>query len=293
MLSILIPVYNYNVYPLVSELHKQCLESKIDFEIIVYNDGGTQFEYENLKIKEFACCNYISSSKNIGRTQARNTLSNSAKFQHLLFLDADVIPSTSFFIKNYLHYITESNYDVLIGGCSYKIESLNENNHLRFHYGIKREQQSALTRNQKKYGYILSGNMLIKKNVFESVNYKDATKYYGMDIFLSYNLMINRNTVYHIDNSIYHLGLENDVVFFDKCLSSVKSRKETLLHMPRIEEINSLIKYYKILNKYKVIGFVKLFFLVLEPLLKKIILKNKPSLICLDLYRLGYMSTLK
>ncbi|MBA4318237.1 MAG: hypothetical protein C0412_07535 [Flavobacterium sp.] len=293
MLSILIPVYNYNAYPLVSELHKQCLECGINFEILVFNDGGTQFENENLKIREFVYCTYISSSKNIGRTQARNTLSNSAKFQSLLFLDADVIPSTSFFIKNYLHYITESNYDVLIGGCSYKIESMNENNHLRFYYGTKREQQSAVSRNQKKYVYILSGNMLIKKNVFESVNYKDATKYYGMDIFLSYNLMINRNTVYHIDNNIYHLGLENDAVFFEKCLSSVKSRKETLLNMPRIEEINSLIKYYKILNRFKIIGLAKLFFLTLEPLLKKLILKKNPYLVCLDLYRLGYMSTLK
>ncbi|MDP3441522.1 MAG: glycosyltransferase family A protein, partial [Ignavibacteria bacterium] len=109
MLSILIPVYNYNAYPLASELHKQCLECEINFEILVFNDGGTQFENENLKIREFVYCTYIFSSKNIGRTQARNTLSNSAKFQSLLFLDADVIPSTSFFIKNYLHYITESN----------------------------------------------------------------------------------------------------------------------------------------------------------------------------------------
>lgn len=293
MLSILIPVYNYNVYPLVSELHKQCLECGINFEILVYNDGGTLFENENLKIKEFVDCNYISSYNNIGRTQARNTLSTYAKFQSLLFLDADVIPSTNIFIKNYMCYILESNYDVVIGGCSYKIESLKENNHLRFYYGIKREQQSALTRNQKKYAYILSGNMLIKKNIFEKVNYKDATKYYGMDIFLSYNLMINGNTVYHIDNSIYHLGLENDAVFFEKCLSSVKSRKETLLIMPRIEEINSLLKYYKILNRYKIIGLAKLFFLALEPLLKKLILKKNPYLVCLDLYRLGYMSTLK
>lgn len=293
MLSILIPVYNYNVYPLVSELYKQCLECEIEFEIIVYNDGGTQFEHENLKIKELVYCNYISSSKNKGRTQARNTLSNSAKFQCLLFLDADVIPSTNLFIKNYLDCILESNYDVLIGGCSYKIESLNEHNHLRFYYGTKREQQSALTRNQKKYAYILSGNMLIKKKVFESVNYKEAEKYYGMDIFLSYNLMMNRNTVYHIDNSVYHLGLENDTVFFEKCLASVKSRKETLLHMPRIEEINSLIKYYKILNKYKITGLTKLLFLLLKPLLKKLILKKHPYLVCLDLYRLGYMSTLK
>jgi hypothetical protein len=29
MLSILIPIYNYNAYPLVKELHSQCLEARL------------------------------------------------------------------------------------------------------------------------------------------------------------------------------------------------------------------------------------------------------------------------
>ena len=40
MLSILIPIYNYNSYPLVQELHKQCLESDIDFEILCQDDAS-------------------------------------------------------------------------------------------------------------------------------------------------------------------------------------------------------------------------------------------------------------
>jgi hypothetical protein len=293
VLSILIPTYNYNVIPLVSELHKQCLECGIDFEIIVFNDGGTLFENENLNVSEFNNCKYVSSTINIGRTQARKTLSNNAKYNLLLFLDADVLPTTNNFIKNYINTIVARDYDVIIGGCSYKIESLKKENNLRYFYGVKREQQTALKRNQKKYTYVLSGNMIIKKKVFEEVNYKEITKYYGMDIFLSYKLMINGNSVFHIDNSIFHLGLENDTTFFDKCLSSVKSRKETLLDMPRIEEINSLLKYYKILKKYKICGLIKTMFLIFEPLLKKLIFKKTTSLVSLDLYRLGYMTTLK
>jgi hypothetical protein len=293
VLSILIPTYNYNVIPLVSELHKQCSECGINFEIVAFSDGGVLFENENQVINSFSNCKYIISSINIGRTQARKILSNNAKYNHLLFLDADVFPSTNNFIKNYINTITASDYDVIMGGCSYKVESLRKENNLRYLYGVKREQQTAFKRNQKKYTYVLSGNMLIKKKVFEEVNYKEITKYYGMDIFLSYNLMINRNSVFHIDNSIFHLGLENNTVFFEKCLSSVKSRKETLLGMPRIEEINSLLKYYKILEKYKISGLIKIIFLIFEPLLKKLILKKTTSLVSLDLYRLGYMTTLK
>ena len=49
MLSILIPTYNYNVYPLVSELQRQCLESKIEFEILCQDDASKLL---NLKIKK-------------------------------------------------------------------------------------------------------------------------------------------------------------------------------------------------------------------------------------------------
>jgi hypothetical protein len=293
MLSILIPTYNYNVVPLVLELYKQCLECEIDFEIIVFSDGGILFENENLNVREFSNCKYISSTINIGRTQARKTLSNNAKYNLLLFLDADVFPTTNNFIKNYIDTISSNDYDVIMGGCSYKIESLRKENNLRYFYGVKREQQTALKRNQKKYAYVLSGNMIIKKNVFEEVNYKEVTKYYGMDIFLSYNLMINRNSVFHIDNSTFHFGLENDTVFFDKCLSSLKSRKETLLDMPRIEEINSLLKYYKILKKYRLLPIAIVCFRIFRPILKKLILNKNPNLQCFDFYRLGYLCSLK
>lgn len=47
MLSILIPTYNYNVVPLVLELQKQCLEYKIHFEIIVFDDGSNRYIEDN------------------------------------------------------------------------------------------------------------------------------------------------------------------------------------------------------------------------------------------------------
>ena len=40
MISILIPTYNYNIVPLVNELYKQVTKEKIDFEILVYDDGS-------------------------------------------------------------------------------------------------------------------------------------------------------------------------------------------------------------------------------------------------------------
>jgi len=67
MLSILIPTFNYNIVKLVKDLHQQALEQYIDFEIIVMEDGSTQFLVENKEIEKFKNCKYIVLDNNIGR----------------------------------------------------------------------------------------------------------------------------------------------------------------------------------------------------------------------------------
>jgi hypothetical protein len=57
MLSILIPIYNYNAYPLVKEL--QCLEATIDFEIFCIDDASNEYESNNNPIQFISNCIYI------------------------------------------------------------------------------------------------------------------------------------------------------------------------------------------------------------------------------------------
>ena len=42
MLSILIPTYNYDVFPLVENIHRQCKEATIDFEILINDDASKE-----------------------------------------------------------------------------------------------------------------------------------------------------------------------------------------------------------------------------------------------------------
>ena len=91
MLSILIPTYNYNIFPLVTELVNQAKVLKIEFEIITIDDGSNQFQIENHKINHLENCSYTVLSNNIGRSSIRNLLAKKAKFKWLLFLDADGI----------------------------------------------------------------------------------------------------------------------------------------------------------------------------------------------------------
>ena len=74
MLSVLIPVYNYNVTKLVGDLHAQLVESMADFEIIVMEDGSTRCTEQNATLATLDNCHYVTLGHNMGRSAIRNRL---------------------------------------------------------------------------------------------------------------------------------------------------------------------------------------------------------------------------
>lgn len=292
MLSILIPTYNYSVVALVQELYRQAQDAGIVFEIIVIDDHSEpQYREGNRTISTLSHCKYLEKEINLGRTLSRKSLAELAAYDTLLFVDADIIPVSDSFIKRYLPFINSS--EVAFGGVAYKTTEYDRNVSLRAKYGRCREEKSAVQRQMYPYGSILSGNMLIPKKIFLENNYKESSKFYGMDIFFAYSLFRNKVNIQHIDNPVFHLGLEDNTVFFEKCLASVRSRKKLLSEAEGIEEINSLLKHYKKLKRFGIAPLAGLLFNMTEPLLKKMILKKDPSLFCLDIYRLGYICSIK
>ena len=85
MISILIPLYNYNVFPLVEVLFNQAEQLSTPYEIIIFDDASTITFEENRKITKFKNTSYEVSKKNIGRTAARDYLGNKAAYDWLLF----------------------------------------------------------------------------------------------------------------------------------------------------------------------------------------------------------------
>ena len=72
MISILIPCYNFNAYPLVLKLEKQALLIGVNFEIICCDDGSFSLKNEgNQKINLLTNSKFIELKKNIGRIQNR------------------------------------------------------------------------------------------------------------------------------------------------------------------------------------------------------------------------------
>ena len=89
MLSILIPIYNYDVTQLVTQLHQQATATHQPFEIITIEDGSVKHIAENDLLRDLPNVTHIVREKNIGRSAIRNQLADMAQYDYLLFIDCD------------------------------------------------------------------------------------------------------------------------------------------------------------------------------------------------------------
>jgi len=288
MLSILIPVYNYDIRALVNTIHKQLIQSDIEFEIIVGEDSPkNHIESINKEIKKLKNTQYTSNKQNIGRVATRQQLAEKAIYRWLLFLDADVMPKSEKFIINYLKFIN-SNYRVIYGGFYYKTEKPDVNRVLRWKYGRSKEQLKAVKRNISPYRVVISANMLIKKQTFLDLNSRITRKGYGYDNYFGAKLKEHAIKIFHIDNEVIHLGLECNEIYLKKIESAI----ETLLNLYENNELknseNSLLKAYHKLKPLGLIGLIVWLFKKFRKNLKSNILGPNPNIQLLQFYKLAY-----
>ena len=292
MLSILIPTYNYDVHELVKVLNKQAQDAKIEFEILVLDDGSQKFKTENNKINEFQFCTYEILNVNIGRSAIRNLLAKKATFENLLFLDSDTIPIGPNFISNYLLQITTEE-KIVSGGILYTNSKPKESQSLRWKYGNSREALSAKSRKESPYLRLLTLNFMIKKSVFEKVSFNEKIpNLRHEDTLFSYNIKQQNILVEHFQNPVYHLGLDDFEV-------AIKKENESLIALKFLVE-NQLIPYNYIslsklfytLKKMHLVFLLKVFYNATKPLLLKNLASKNPSLFIFDMYRLGYFGSL-
>lgn len=289
MLSILIPTYNYNVVPLVNELHKQCIENNIEFEIIALDDkSSSNIISINSSINKLKFTNYELSEKNNGIAVTRQLLVNKSKYSWVLLIDADMKLKDSFYISKYIRSI-EQDYEVVFGGIKYKKKPSNLNSLLRWKYGKTYEAVIAIKRNKTPYKLTSAANMLIKKNVYNNFELDSIGNSYGMDIYFGPQLKLKQVPVLHIDNGIYHLGLESSIKYLEK----VELGARTLLNLYNKKKIkeheNDLLKSFLFSKKTGLNYIFSRLFKTLKLVIKKNLLSENPIIILLQFYKIFYI----
>ncbi len=290
MLSILIPVYNYNITKLVSDLHEQGVNSLVDFEILVMEDGSTDFLEENMKVGELPYCRYLISAKNMGRSGIRNKLADEARYRQLLFIDCDAEVCNPHFVENYLAFRNED--CIVIGGTAYDPEEKNPDYSLRLAYGREREACPAKDREKRKYNNLATFNFLISKSIFEQVRFDETIRGYGHeDTLFGHQLHKLGYEFIQIENPLIHRGLDDNETFLRKTKEAVRSLY--LLYetgrYPFLAEESRLLYNYLRLRKMKLCGLMSWVYKRSKKRLEEKLFSASPSLFDYDLYKLLYL----
>lgn len=278
MLSILIPTFNINIYPLAKELAKQASGIGIDFEIICIDDGSKSvLNRSNDNINSIENCIFKELQENIGRSSIRNLLSQEAKYDNLLFIDAGNFPESKHFVKSYIDEI--NNYSVISGGMLPLKSPPKKPYKIRWLFTKIRESKN-----------LCSSNFLIKKEVITKFPFDQTIREYGYEDVLFFNQLIKNNiSIIKIKNPVIHNADDDADTFITKTEIAIINLMSLLNNNKLDENISSLSKKFYSLKK---IGFTKPIahiFNFVKPLLKKNFNSSYPSIILFDFYRLGYM----
>ena len=114
-------------------------------------------------------------------------------------------------------------------------------------------------------------------------------KGYGFDNFFGALLKSKNAKVFHIDNEVYHLGIESS----KRYLRKKEKAAETLLSLYKADKIknhqNDLLKLYITLKKWKCNSILSLIFKQFNKRIKANLLSSNPSMTLFQLYRISYM----
>lgn len=253
--SILIPVYNFNVVPLVEQLNKLALQTELPYEILIIDDHSTQeTKKTNATVRSFEKLNYIELAENIGRAKIRNLLFEKAKYDSCIILDCDVLLAKENFLELYLDHLTEAN--VVVGGHIYLPKPPKDKaKYFHWLYGRRIEVKPLKQRVQNTYESFMTNSFAISKSLFSKIKFEESLTQYGHeDTLFGIQLKKQNIKIVHVFNPVVHLGLENEDEFLlkqEKAIENLVSILKKSEYRDEIAENVRLIKFYNLFyNKF-------------------------------------------
>ena len=285
MLSILIPVKDYDCRQLVQALHRQGEALGMPFEILLGEDGTSpQGLMLNSEAEHLTCCRRIISHENIGRARIRNLLAREAQYPYIIFIDSDAVVEKEDFLHCYAQALKEN--VVVCGSLYHAAEQPDEACSLRYKYEKEADRQrDALTRSKAPYDRFTTFNFAIRKEVFTSILFDESITRYGYEDALFGKKLERRGIeILHIDNKLLHSGLESNAIFLKKteqALATLAAIKEKIARSPLLDAVEKL-------RRYHMTGIFMAYWRARRKNLLKNLNGKHPSLLKFKIYKIGY-----
>ena len=295
LLSICIPVYNTDIRPLATELHRQSQSFSSEVELLFIDDASDlTFKEKNRSVGTF--CDYQELPQNIGRSKIRNAFLSFVKGKYILFLDGDSVVFRDDFIEKYLVFLKEHKPNLIVGGREEVSERPARNYLLRWRYSQSRESKSLEERQKDTKSGFKSNNFIVKKTIFESNPFDESLHHYGHeDTLFGYQLRKKGVQCLHIDNPILNSDLVENEAFLHKTKEAISNlvRIAIKLNDHQFIEEQKLLSWEKRISRNKI--FLKTFQLfgkITQPLFTSLLRKGYFQLWMFDLYRLTELERL-
>ena len=292
MITICIPIFNWDVTSLIKELSQQVKLLNVHSEIILIDDCSSEkFKEINRQVCEKE--KYIQLDKNIGRAKIRNLFLENSHYDHLLFLDCDSLIISKDFVLKYIETIKQNEYLVVCGGRIYDPSRPGRNKMLRWKYGIKKESQSVSTRILSPNKSFMTNNFLIDRKIFEQVKFDERISGYGNeDTLFGYQLKKNGIQVHHIDNPILNGEIEENAEYLKKTEKGICNLIQILPYVDYDKDfINDvrILKFYHKIKSYFLVNIIKFLFICHKPILRFLLVHGFVNLRLFNFYKLGIL----
>lgn len=289
MLSICIPVFNWDMTQLVHALHKQADELDVPAEIVLLDDGSRlRIKEANRPLAGLPRVYYEELKQNVGRSRIRNLLFAKASYRYLLILDCDTMVMDHDYLNNYLAMARSG--IVVCGGRVYGDKPRNKKELLHWLVGSHREVNHAEHRQENPYHDFITGNFMIDRQVFEKIRFHESLSGYGHeDTLFGYELFNRKIPVHHIDNPLVHMGLENTDEFLNKTREGLRNLLKTHALVNEDPEYANMVKILRLYLRFKRYGISNLLGKLsgkLQKPMEKHLAGSHPSLFVFDLYKL-------
>lgn len=289
-LSILIPVYNSDCRRQVAELSRQAEAiSGLRYEIIVADDGSPErsFVEQCREVEQWAHCRFIERGVNSGRAAIRNFLAHEARYEWLLFMDADLDIINPNYLQNYLD--DDSKESVVYGGC---VAESGGRKCLRYLYELQcQPQHTAAERRKRPYMHFRTCNFLVRHDVILAQPFDERFQHYGYeDVLWGKQLRQAGLRIRHIDNPVAYCQFEPNADFVSKTEEALHTLR--LFH-DDLRGYSKLITFVESIHISPIRWFIRLWHRLFGALERRNLCSNHPSLSVFKLYKLGYYLSLK
>lgn len=295
-ISLLIPVRDYDIVAIVHSM-KSCMEKIPGFiEILIGDDGSTPENRARYLTLEGEGVKVIVSEKNIGRAAIRNKLALEAKGDYLLFIDADtMVPGTAeAYMINWIEILPSAR--VISGGVLYHESPPGDPDKiLRWKYGRKREQRKASERNKMPYAAFSTFNVMIDKTIFSKLRFNEDLKQYGHeDTLFSYQLKKAGIKILHIDNGLFHEGLESNRDYLIKTKLGIENLSMLYDNVTDKRSFSSsvtMLRIYNILKVFRLTLILAGIFIRYRERMELRIDSSNPSMLLFGFYKVSMFCT--